>query len=65
MQKYFGFEEDSRFRKIKKKVQTDHGLGILKIVTHETGPFCKKRQFARLLEWQWSQKAQIRIVFKA
>ena len=45
MQKYLDLK-GSRFRKDKKKVQTDHALGILKIVTH----FCKKRQFAYIIK---------------
>ena len=38
MQKYLDLK-GSRFRKDKKKVQTDRALGILKIVTLENGTF--------------------------
>ena len=50
-QKYLDLK-GSRFRKDKKKVQTDHALGILKIVTLENGTFFvkKKRQFALVIK---------------
>ena len=62
-QKYLDLK-GSRFRKDKKKVQTDRALGILKIVTLENGTFFVKKTICTCNQMTIESEVQIRIIFK-
>ena len=63
MQKYLDLK-GNRFRKDRKKVQTDHALRILKIVTLENGTFFVKKTICTCNQMTIGSEAQIRIIFK-